>query len=723
MDPACTRIMKRSWIRLSTLSAFLLFCVPSWAQSFSVSTQHNDNQRTGWDDQETILNTSNVNSSTFGYLYSFPVDDEVYAQPLVISGVRISGQAHNLLLIATVNNSLYAYDASDSAKLYWEKNFDEGGTPIKNTQIFSGYDDFDGNMGIVGTPVVDTSNQTIYFVSKDSAAGAFHQYLHKVDISTGLERSGSPVQVSASVSGTGVGNSGGVLSFNPLIENQRGGLLLLNGIVYIGWSSYGDADKYHGWLIGYDTASLSQKYVWCSTRNGSEGGIWMSGAGPAADSSGNIYLTIGNGSADTSNNTDISYDRGHSLVKLTPSGDSLKLSSFFTPYDFLFLNNGDHDFGVSQALLIPNTDMVMTGCKNDSIYVTLRDTMGGFNATSNQVIQQFKQSGTGQLHSSFAYYSGQSSPYVYVWSPEGGFLKQYPVDNSDDSLLASQVKTGPFGPSSNIGAFMAVSSDGSQDNTAILWAYYDAAGSPNTSDGTLQALKASDVTQSLWISSAKSSDNPGLDAKFSCPTIANGTVYLGTHSDKVDAYGLFAALPVSLLTFTATPMKDSYVLLQWSTTSEIGKDYFEVQRSQDGVHFQDIRKVYAHQGISAGIQDYLAIDNQPSLGTDYYRLRQVDLDGGSAYSRILRVSFRRKGLPYTFYPNPADQMIHFQLASGATYIRSIRVFDITGKLWLKQSYGSQTLGVDISIATLPRGEFFLQVITSQGAINKMFLKN
>ncbi|HVX49433.1 MAG TPA: hypothetical protein VHB48_04720, partial [Chitinophagaceae bacterium] len=279
---------------LTTAIFFAAACVSAYSQA-DVLTQHNTLSRTGWYDKETILNKTNVSANTFGKIFTRAVDDQLYAQPLVKLHLAIPGKGtKNVVFVATVNNTVYAFDA-DSANVtdpYWQVNLTVAGCRPVNKNDMSGacggyYNDFSGNMGIVGTPVIDSATNTMYLVARSvSSTNIYYQYLHAIDITTGKEEPGSPVFITATVNGNGDGSSGGKIIFNQQHQNQRGGLLLLNGIVYIAWSSHCDWPPYHGWVMGYDKTTLQQKYVYCNTPEGYNGGIWMSGSAPAADENG-----------------------------------------------------------------------------------------------------------------------------------------------------------------------------------------------------------------------------------------------------------------------------------------------------------------------------------------------------------------------------------------------------------------------------------------------------
>jgi hypothetical protein len=241
-------------------------------QHISVLTQHNDNTRAGLNNQEAVLTTTNVNSLKFGKLFTLTVDDQVYAQPLVLGNIPISSGTHNVVFIATVNNTVYAYDG-DTGNLYWKQNFTASGMRPPNANDMASswctpYNNITANIGIIGTPVIDSVAKTIYFVARSTDGTNFFQYLHAVNVVTGSEQTGSPVKIAASVNGAGDGNVNGVVSFDARRNNQRQGLTLVNGIVYVSFSSHCDWNPYHGWILGYNSTTLQQQTVYNDTPNG-----------------------------------------------------------------------------------------------------------------------------------------------------------------------------------------------------------------------------------------------------------------------------------------------------------------------------------------------------------------------------------------------------------------------------------------------------------------------
>jgi putative pyrroloquinoline-quinone binding quinoprotein len=548
--------MARRKLSLSFLFVLLATCRDSSAptgvtkpkanpQSVSVLTQHNDNSRLGWNDNETALTTTNVNTQQFGEVFTLTVDDQVYAQPLVVGHVNIGGSNHNVVLIATVNNTLYAYDGDDGTP-YWQKNFTAPGMRPPQHSDMTGacngsYTDFSGNIGIVGTPVIDAGTGTMYFVARSTTASTFVQFLHAVNIVDGSEMPGSPTQITATSAGNGDGNVNGVISFDSQRQNQRQGLTLVNGTVYVTFSSHCDWGPYHGWILGYDASTMQQRIVYNATPNGYAGGMWESGTGMAADAAGNLYVVTGNGTVGDAGDPTNPTNRAESALKLTPTGSTLRVASYFTPNNYQFLNDNDLDYGGMGAFLIPNSGLYLTGAKDGKLYLLNKDAMGGYLPSSNQVQQVVSLgSGNANMHCQPAYYKGSSKEFVYIWSENEPLLAMQ-FDRASNLLSSQgQVVSSTAGPTGQSGAILSVSSNGSQDGTGILWASYASNGDAEhtVSPGILRAFDANDITKELWNNQLKPRDAGGYYAKFAAPTIANGHVYLPTFSNRVVVYGL-----------------------------------------------------------------------------------------------------------------------------------------------------------------------------------------
>ena len=514
-------------------------------QTTSVLTQHNDNTRAGWNANETALTTSNVNVQHFGKLFSLAVDDQVFAQPLVAGGITIRGGVHNVVYVATVDNTLYAFDG-DNGTLYWQRNFTAPGMrPPTNTDMTGAcggtYSDVSHNIGIIGTPVIDGAKRTIYFVARSTNNGTFVQHLHAVDLVSGNEVAGSPVAITASTNGSGDGSVNNVLSFDAQRENQRQALTLLDGVVYVTFASHCDWGPYHGWILGYDAATLQQQVVYNATPDGSDGGMWESGNGMAADALGNLYVVVGNGTVGSGGDPTNVRNRGESALKLTRSGGTLQVASYFTPANYQSLNDNDLDYGGAGAFLIPNSSFFLTGGKDGNLFLLNKDDMGGYQSSGNVVHQVLSLgSASVELHCQPAYYKGATKELVYVWS-ENDALRAIPFDRGSNMLDPNgQVVLNSFGPTGQSGAVLSVSSNGSVDGTGIVWASHPYAGDAghNVVPGILRAFDANDVTKELWNNRQTAPDAAGNFAKFAPPTIANGHVYLPTFSNQVVVYGL-----------------------------------------------------------------------------------------------------------------------------------------------------------------------------------------
>jgi hypothetical protein len=365
-----------------------------------VTTWRNDTSRSGVNSQEYALTTQNVSSSTFGKLFSCSVDGWVFAQPLWAANVPIGGVPHNVIFVATENDSLYAFDADGpGCKPVWST---ANVSLIPSGETVAPFADLERDnalgpvVGITGTPVIDPSSRTLYLVAMTEISGTTNlvQRLHAIDITTGQERPGSPKIISASITNAmGYDNSNGTINFAPRLQKQRPALLLLNGVIYIAWAGFLDTDFYHGWVIGYDASTLNQVAVFNDTPDGGRGGIWMSGGGPAADSLGNIYLLTGNG--DFNGDTAGGRNFGDTFLKLGTSG-GLSVSSWFTPFDQLNLAGNDLDLGGGGAVILLDQPgalfprLILGGGKAGKLYVVNRDSLGGFNSTDDsQIVQSF----------------------------------------------------------------------------------------------------------------------------------------------------------------------------------------------------------------------------------------------------------------------------------------------------------------------------------------------
>ncbi len=555
-------LLRKCGLVLPPAVLILLVLVPliSEESEVNVLTQHNDNARTGANLKETILNTSNVSANQFGKVFSRSVDGQIYAQPLYVSQVSIPGQGvRNVVYVATMHNSVYAFDADDpnASVPLWHINL---GSSVPWQDADTPSPDINLEIGITSTPVIDASSQTVYVVAKTKENGRYFQRLHALDITSGLEKAGGPVVIEASITGMGDGNENGIVRFDPLKHLNRPALLLLNGVIYIAFGSHADSDPYHGWVLGYSATTLQQVAVYNTTPNAKRAGIWQGGQGLAADDAGYIYLMTGNGTFD--------YDRGgsnlgNSFVKLDPS-TGLDVVDWFTPHNQAYLDEHDLDLGATGPLLLPSTHLVVGGGKEGMLYLLDTGNLGHFQSgNDNQIVQSFK-AGPGLIYSSPVYWnSPQEGPLVYLWT-ENDFLKTFRLVNGRFETNPQAISAVAI-PNGRPGAMLSLSADGNTPGTGIIWASHPLNANANhvTQPGVLRAFDASDVSTELWNSQQDPiCDAAGNFAKFSPPTVANGKVYLATFSNQLAVYGLRSAPPpppaFTTFVFSASGLNRSY---------------------------------------------------------------------------------------------------------------------------------------------------------------------
>jgi len=498
-----------------------------------VITYHYDNGRTGQNLNETTLTPANVNSTQFGKKGEFSVDGRVDAQPLYLSQVTIGGIKKNVLYVATEHGSVYAFDADSisgttSTFLWKTTTLGSGETTSDNR----GCNQVSPEIGITATPVIDRTRNAVYVVAMSkNAGGNYFQRLHALDLSTGAELFGGPRTITATYPGTGDNSSGGNVVFDPKQYKERPGLLQINGTIYTTWSSHCDFRPYTSWVMAFSADALAQTSVFNVVPNGSEGGIWMSGSAPAADSTGNIFFLEGNGTFDTTLNAQGfpgNANCGNCFVKLS-TASGIKLADYFTPHNTVAESNADQDLGSGGAILLPDvqdaggvTKHLSVGAGKDSIiYVADRDNMGKFNASTDRIYQEILGQLGGGVFSMPAYFNNT----VY-YGAVGDALKAFPVASAKLAAAPSSQSTHHFGYP---GTTPSVSANGTSNG--IVWAV-------ENSGAVLFAYDAADLTKELYNSNQAANNRDHFSGnKFITPMIVNGRVYVGTQT-SVAVFGL-----------------------------------------------------------------------------------------------------------------------------------------------------------------------------------------
>jgi len=513
---------------VNSTAASLTVNASSSGGSTDVVTHHYDVSRSGVNSTETLLNTTNVNSTTFGKVGEFAVDGQIDGQALFLSQLSIPGQGNkDVVYVATENDTVYAVDAQSiggsSATVLWKTRvLPSGESPGTSLPC--------GNIspnGVTATPVIDRTRNAIYVeaMSQNFAGNIIHR-LHALDLTNGNELFGGPTTITATYPGTGGHSSGGVVTFDPSVQHDRAALLESGGTIYTAWSGlWGDCGPYSAWVIAFDAGTLKQNGAIDLVPNNSGGGMWMGGGGPAADSSGNVYVISGNGFGDTPGMN--SY--GNSFVKLSTSA-GLKVGDYFTPFNTLNEDGRDADFGSAGPLLLPDlvdasntTRHLAVGAgKDGNLYVVNRDNMGQFNSTKNNVYQQFPLS-SNENHSSPVFFNNT----VYI-CPENNTLKAFAVSKA---LLATSPSTQSSHVFGGNGAVVTVSANVAAEG--IVWAL-------DWGAGILFAYDASNLTRELYDSNQAASNRDHFSAvggHFIAPMVANGRVYVGTKT-SVAVFGL-----------------------------------------------------------------------------------------------------------------------------------------------------------------------------------------
>jgi hypothetical protein len=636
------------------------------APSANVLHYHNDNGNTGQNLIETSLTPANVNSTNFGKMFATAVDGQVYAQPLVLTGVNITTGSqqgtHDVVFVATEHDSLYAIDANSGSVLWHDALLPSryGGTVTTVPSGDINSSDLTPEIGITATPVIDQGTGTIYLEEKTKeVTGGNSHYLHwlqALDVGSGAAKFGGPVLIADSLGDTYVGgpavngtgqNPGGAptgkVAFDSLRQMDRPGLALANGSVYLAYASHGDNQPYHGWILGYSASTLAPTAVFNTTPNGGLGGIWQSGTAIAADSGGNLYVETGNGTFDTTLNGSgfpASGDFGDAFLKIAvdpsssagnqngnPNGWGLKVVDYFTPFNQANLNNGDVDLGSGGPFLLPDSagstghpHLLVGAGKEGRIYLIDRDNMGHFSSSTDNVVQELPAVTISGSFGTGAYFNGQI---YYV----GGSN----IGNPDDvaktfSVANGQLSTSPTSRGADTYAYPgnspSISANGSANG--ILWAV-------DKGSNQLRAYNAANLATELYTSAqaAGNRDALGSAIKFAVPTVANGHVYVGTGNALV-TYGLLTTAtqpPAAPSNLSATAASSTVINLAWTDndTSPNRATGYDVEDSTNGTTFTQVGTA------SAGATSFAVSGLTPST-TYTFRVRAFNSIGNSAFS-------------------------------------------------------------------------------------------
>jgi len=528
-------------MRTPILSLVLILATAGAASAqIDVLTANYDNNRTSANLNEWLLNTSNVNPTQFGKLYAFPVDGQIYAQPLYVHAFNIPGKGTlNVLYVATMHNSVYAFDAdaaSGTAPL-WQVNLGATVNPLSFMSPGSTYMDIQPEIGILSTPVIDRAGSTIYVVNETLQAGNMTFFLHALDLTTGSEKLNGPVEIAATVAGTGWGGGlegpiDGQLPFLAVDHIQRPGLLVANGSVYVAFGSHGDFAPWHGWIMAYNAADIPQQTaVFNTTPSANGSSIWQGGRGLAADPNGDIYCVTANGTYDGL------MSWGESVLHLTPT---LTVADWFTPAQFGAWNDEDTDFGANGPILVPGTNFLIAGGKAGLVALVDSTNMGQEAANNTGALQTFQAvpvSGPAFAIFNAALWNRPDGPILYLWGNED-VVREFQMQNGTFNPVALAVNssvtinTVPF-------RGMTVSSNAFVPGSGIFWATAQTTFTLPPTAGTLHAFDAMDVSHELWNSDMQGSrDALGNFTKFANPTVANGKVFVPTDSQQVIVYGL-----------------------------------------------------------------------------------------------------------------------------------------------------------------------------------------
>jgi hypothetical protein len=504
------------------------------SSNVDVMTYHYDAMRSGANTNETVLTPATVNSTTFGLLGSFTVDGKVDGQPLYLSNVSIAGGRKNVLYAVTEHDTVFAFDADSvngsSATTLWHSSMLAAGETPSDDR---GCGQVTPEIGITSTPVIDRTRNAIYVVavSKTSGGNYVHR-IHALDLTSGAELFGGPTTITATYPGSGANSSNGNVVFDPKQYNERPGLLQVGGTIFTTWGSHCDAGPYSSWVMAYNADTLQQSGVLDMVPNGNEGGIWMAGAAPAADASGNIYFIIGNGDFGTtldSNGFPANKNCGNCFAKIS-STMPLALTDYFTPLNTVSESNADTDFGSGGPLLLPDVvdangqtrHLAVGAGKDQIIYVVDRDNMGKFNANTDNIYQQISGALSGGVWSKPSYFNG-----VVYYGAVGDSIKAFPISGGKLATASSTKSSHTFGYP---GATPVISANGATNG--IVWVV------ENGNNGVLHAYDATNLATELYNSTQAAGGRDTFAAnKYVTPIVTSGKVFVGTPNSVV-VFGL-----------------------------------------------------------------------------------------------------------------------------------------------------------------------------------------
>lgn len=518
----------RSQILLAALIAALI-AMPAAAQ---VTTSQYNNARTGANLNEAVLTPQNVNAGQFGKVFTLRAEGDIYAEPLYLPHLQIPGKGvHNVVFVATERDIVYAFDADGkSTDPLWRVTFI---APAKGVEVLTTQDVacpfITPVVGITSTPVIDTATGTLYVLARTREGRDYVQRLHALDVATGAEKFGGPAVIRASVKNS----SGRQVDFDPLRENPRASLLLVNGKVYLMWASSCDVDPYHGWVMVYDAQTLAQEAVLNVSPDGTQGGIWAADTGPAADKDGNVFVATGNGTFDA--NRSGGRDYGDSLLKMSLNGQSLSVSDYFTPFNQEKLNDADLDLGSGGPILLPDQPgphphLAVIGGKGGTIYLVDRDNMGRFHegddSNAVQTLTKFDSVLSAPAYWNQNVYILVSNDVLKDFTLKDGRLSPQPVAQANEKFV-------------DPGATPTVSANGVKNG--IVWVIETKGWRSSDRYAVLRAYAAANVSRELYDSNQNATrDRAGACLRFTIPLVVNGRVYIGT-KDEIDVYGLLPA--------------------------------------------------------------------------------------------------------------------------------------------------------------------------------------